>query len=113
MDKTLYYNYLEKCDNEEFYDETIYNNFTKKEDIYSESEDSDGFSFEYEFTIDDDKYKAFMIQYKNFTGNELTMYYDHYSETQTIIIAVSIIVGFVAFTISLSVSIVKICDKYC
>ena len=73
MDKTIYYNYLEKCDNEEFYEEDKYNNFNKKEDTYSESEDSDGFSFEYEFTIDDDKYRAFIIQYKNFTGKELIM----------------------------------------
>ena len=73
IDKTIYYNYLEKCDNEEFCEENIYKKFTKKEDIYPESENSDGFALEYEFTIDDDKYRAFMILYKNFNGKELIM----------------------------------------
>ena len=111
MDKTLYYNYLEKCDNDEFCYENIYNNFTKKEDVYTERDVSDGFSFEYEFLIVDDKYRALMIQYNNFTGKELTMYYANYAGSQDLVIIIVTLIGSAIFTIIFIFLIKKLCEK--
>ena len=72
IDKTLYYNFMNSCDSQKTCDDIYSGNYLKNIDLTSDIEGIFGFHFEYRFKIPDESKKALLIQYKNFTGEELT-----------------------------------------
>ena len=75
MDKTLYYNFIESCDSKDTCDDIYLNNFIENNDRGIEQETNYGFTFEYEFKLEDENKKALLVQYKDFIGDELIIYY--------------------------------------
>ena len=110
MDKTLYYKYLDICNSDDYCEDDSYIDFNKNDDIISETEDSDGFSFEYEFNLDDNKHRALIMQYKDFTGKELKMKFTSYIESKTVLIII-IVIGAVFALSTFVLIVVVICQK--
>ena len=72
IDKTLYYNFMNSCDSQKTCDDIYSGNYSKNIDLTTDIEGILGFHLEYRFNIPDESKKALLIQYKNFTGEELT-----------------------------------------
>ena len=75
IDKTLYYNFMNSCDSQKTCDDIYSGNYSKNIDLASDIEGILGFHLEYRFKIPDENKKALLIQYKKFTGEELTYQY--------------------------------------
>ena len=75
MDKTLYYNFIESCDSKDTCDDIYLNNFKENNDRGIEQETNYGFTFEYEFILEDENKKALLVQYKDFIGEQLIINY--------------------------------------
>ena len=90
IDKTLYYNFMNSCDSQKTCDDIYSGNYSKNIDLTSDIEGILGFHLEYRFNIPDENKKALLIQYKNFTGEELTFQFAiaKNKSTMTIIIMI-------------------------
>ena len=97
IDKTLYYNFMNSCDSQKTCDDIYSGNYSKNIDLTSDIEGILGFHLEYRFNIPDESKKALLIQYKNFTGEELKFLYTFAKEKS--LIAISLI--FIAFLITI------------
>ena len=89
-----YYNYIDLCDTDDSCEDNTYINYNQNNNIISKKEDSNGFSYEYEFKLDNNKHRAFIIQYKDFTGKELKMKYTTHTQSDVVLIIVIIISSF-------------------
>ena len=93
-----YYNYLDLCDNDDYCEDDTYIHFNENNDIISETEDSSGFSFEYEFNLDNNKHRALIIQYIDFTGKKLKMRFTSYTQNETFLTIAIIVSSFFVFS---------------
>ena len=97
IDKTLYYNFMNSCDSQKTCDDIYSGNYSKNIDLTSDIEGILGFHLEYRFNIPDESKKALLIQYKNFTGEELTFLYTFAKEKSLMAIVLMIL----AFSITI------------
>ena len=97
IDKTLYYNFMNSCDSQKTCDDIYSGNYSKNIDLTSDIEGILGFHLEYRFKIPDESKKALLIQYKNFTGEELKFLYNLTKEKSVMTIVLMIL----AFSITL------------
>ena len=63
---------MNSCDSQKTCDDIYSGKYSKNIDLTSDIEGILGFHLEYRFNIPDENKKALLIQYKNFTGEELT-----------------------------------------
>ena len=97
IDKTLYYNFMNSCDSQKTCDDIYSGKYSKNIDLTSDIEGILGFHLEYRFNIPDENKKALLIQYKNFTGEELTFQYTFAKEKS----AMAIVLMVFAFLITI------------
>ena len=97
IDKTLYYNFMNSCDSQKTCDDIYSGNYSKNIDLTTDIEGILGFHLEYRFNIPDESKKALLIQYKNFTGEELTFLYTFAKEKS----AMAIVLMILAFSITI------------
>ena len=91
IDKTLYYNFMNSCDSQKTCDDIYSGNYSKNIDLTSDIEGILGFHLEYRFKIPDESKKALLIQYKNFTGEELKFLYNLTKEKSVMTIVLMIL----------------------
>ena len=109
VDKVLYYEYIDSCDNQlECYNDT-YKNLKTSNNIKQEYTDSKSFYYEYTCDLDDDKHRGMFIQYKDFTGKEIIIQYSPFSGNG-ILVAFLVIVGIIIFII---IIIIIFACRYC
>ena len=108
INKIIYYNYLDLCDCEDNCENDSYKHLNQNNNRISEKEDSDGFSFEYEFKLDDNKHRAFLIQYRDFKGNKLKMKYSSYLLNANILIIIICACSFIIIVVIIIIIVIII-----
>ena len=88
---------MNSCDSQKTCDDIYSGNYSKNIDLTSDIEGILGFHLEYRFNIPDENKKALLIQYKNFTGEELTFQYTFAKEKS----AMAIVLMVFAFLITI------------
>lgn len=109
MDKIIYYDFKNSCDNLPNCTDDTYKNLKKNNNMNTDLETSNSFFYEYKCDLDDDSHRAFYIQYREFTGNNIKIQYAPFT-TSSLLYVLLIIVGIIIFII---IIIIIFACRYC